>query len=168
MDLNSLLLDFSGKTLAEIEAIGRSEYEHLYITSRNFGVHKAHDGEDVFFWKDRFEHAFFTSSNWASFPDRKDKLDVDRIKRLKWIGPVVSGLVSGTICREVPGPTGRRHPPNRLYLVTKGCYVVWLEPRMNGGWKFSSAYVARYDQLRRYCQGGKVIWRYGENNSPRD
>lgn len=158
MDLQALLLDLGGKGDGEIEATGREWYERLYITRGNCGFHECHDGEEVVFWRDRFEHAFFTSSNWARYPDRKDKLAVDRIARIRWIGEVIAGNVPKSACWEVPSPTGRRRPPNRLYVVSNECYVVWLEPRMRGGWKFSSAYAPQPRRLREYCAGGRRIW----------
>ena len=158
MDLGGLLLDLGGMGDDDIEALARDWYDRLYVTSGQCGFHTCHDGEEVVFWRDRFEHAFFTSSNWARYPDRKDRLARDRIERIRWIGEVIAGRVPGSACWEVPSPTGRRRPPNRLYLVSSERYVVWLEPRMRGGWKFSSAYVAQPRQLRNYCAGGRRIW----------
>jgi hypothetical protein len=161
MDLSSLLLCLDGLTDSQIEAVAREWYAKLYITtSRGFGVLKSHDGDEVIFWRDRFEHAFFTTSDRIGHPDRKDVVARERIERIRWIRGVVAGNVAESACWEVPSPTGRRRPPNRLYIVSSEIYVVWLEPRISGGWKFSSAYTATAQNVRRYCQGGKKIWQH--------
>lgn len=169
MDLESLLLDVQGLSGRELEKFARENYERLYINSGHCGIHKTHDGEDVVFWRDRFEHTFWTSSNRGRNPYAKDKLATDRIERMAWIGPLIAGNVPGSGCWEVAGE-GRRIPPNRLYVAGEQSFIVWLEPRMKGGWKFSTAYCPPVQEIRRYCHGGRKIWSFGdvENIAPRD
>ena len=47
---------------------------------------------------------------------------------------------------------------SRLYVLLSESYVIWLEPRRSGGWKFSTAYKARLKNIQRYCSFGKRIW----------
>ncbi len=160
MDLKSLLVDVKGLKDDEIDALGRKLYKTIYITSGFYGIKKTHDGEDVRFWEDRFEHAFYTSSNRAKNRDDKDKLAVERIERIKWIEKVIGGDVPGSACYKAQSTSGRKTEPNRLYVISRELYVVWLEPRNDGGWKFSSAYTARPENFRRYCQSGRRIWKW--------
>ncbi|MBI3683702.1 MAG: hypothetical protein HY235_25285 [Acidobacteria bacterium] len=153
------MLDLTGLTDAEIERLGRRRFNELYINLRDCGVLGAHDASDVVIWRERFDHAFFTTTDPISHRDRKDLLAVDRIQRVAWIGPVIQGLVDNTQCWEVPSPTGRVRPPNRLYIASPQFYVVWLEPRISGGWRFSSAYPAAAQTISGYVRRGTMIWR---------
>jgi hypothetical protein len=167
MDLDAQLLNLDGLTEAEIEAIGRTEYERLYILSGKFGVHRLHDDSEAIFWLDRFEHAFWTSPNRRRDPYSKTMLALERIARVRWIAAVMRGCVPESECWHVPGDGGRRHPPNRLYVLWPRKYIVWFEPRKNSGWKFSSAYTTSAPDIRRYCYGGRKIWTWGRD-VPRD
>jgi hypothetical protein len=159
VDLNALLLDLAGLTNSDIEALGRRRFDEIYINLRDCGILQTHDGQEVTIWRERFDHAFFTTSNPISHKDRKDLLAVDRIQRVAWIGPVIRGLVDNTQCWEVPSPTGRVRPPNRLYVAPSELYVVWLEPRIKGGWRFSSAYPTVASTISGYLRRGKLVWR---------
>jgi hypothetical protein len=139
---------------------GFALYRDLYLTKGRIGVQQTHDGQIVLFHEDRFEHAFQTTSDKFCSPERKDVADAQRVARIRWIRPVVTGMVTGTACFEVPSPTGRSRPPNRLYVVECELYVVWLEPRTAGGWKFSSAYRATRDGIERYKRGGRTVGRW--------
>jgi hypothetical protein len=158
MDLDGLLLDVEGLSEEEIRRIGLEEYRRLYIAREKFGVHSAHDGDQVIFWLDRFDHAFYSTRNRSRDPFKKDCLAVERVERVRWIGRVIAGEVPDSACWEVMGEGGRRRPPNRLYVLPARYYVVWLEPRREGGWKFSSAYTTGTADLRRYCSWGKRVW----------
>jgi hypothetical protein len=158
MDLNDLIVSIDGLESAEIEDIARRLYGEIYVTSGRYGICKAHDGESVYFWEDRFEHAFYTSSNRIRYPDRKDRLDLERVKRIRWIKEIIAGRIPGTACWLTPSPSGGGRPLNRLYVLLSDSYVIWLEPRHSGGWKFSTAYKARLKDVQRYCSLGKRIW----------
>jgi hypothetical protein len=160
MDLKSIIIPTQYLKTSEIELLGRQKYRELYLTQGKFGIHSTHDQQPVFFWEDRFNHAFFTSSDRARYPDRKDILAVERIERMAWIGKVISGQVPNTGCWEGPSPTGRRKPPNRFYLSSDFLYIIWLEPRYEGGWKFSTAYSALPPVIRKYCGQARKIWAY--------
>jgi hypothetical protein len=166
MDLSKLLTAVAGMSVEDVEKLGRKLYRELYLNQGIRGVHATHDGEKVLFWEDRFDHAFFTSSDRARHPLWKDKLAIERVERIRWIGELVAGRVPGFECWEVPGPGGRFADPNRLYVIWSLRYVAWLEPRNAGDWKFSSAYTAQIADVRRYCQLGRKLW--PENKKPRD
>jgi hypothetical protein len=160
-ELVELLEDVSGLSGGDLFEKGFSIYRDLYLAKgRVVGVEKTHDGHILLFHEDRFEHAFQTTSDRLCSPDRKDIVDAKRIARIRWIRPVVTGQVTSTACFEVPSPTGRSRPPNRLYVVESELYVVWLEPRTSGGWKFSSAYPATRDGVERYKRGGRTVGRW--------
>jgi hypothetical protein len=159
-ELADLLEDVAGLHGGELFEKGFSLYRDLYLTKGRVGVEETHDGQVLLFHEDRFEHAFQSTSDKLCSPERKDTVDAERIARIRWIGPVVTGRVAGTACFEVPSPTGRLRPPNRLYVVDRELYVVWLEPRTSGGWKFSSAYPATRDGVERYKRGGRTVGRW--------
>jgi hypothetical protein len=148
VDLKSLLLNFGNMTTAQIKELGAKLYNQIYITSQRRGIHKTHDGEECYFWFDRFDHAFHEDK-------AKTVLDKGRVARIRWIGEVIAGNVALFECWLID-QTPR--PENRLYVVWGENYVVWLEQRDAGGWKFSSAYPAERDQIIGYIEGGERIW----------
>jgi hypothetical protein len=167
-DLKSLLVNLDGINVAAIEEKARVLYVELYLNKGRVGVHATHDGEDLIFHHDAFDHAFFTSSDWRCFPERKDVLRVGSIERIHWIGELVRGNIPGSACFEVPSPTGRYRPPNRVYVIfetpDKIPFVVWLEPRKNGGWKFKTAYPVVGSQVHACTKGGRTVWRWKDKS----
>lgn len=170
--LASLLIDLSELSDEEAEQTAFNKYAELYLdtetASCRIGVREAHDGEQVVFFEDRFDHAFFTSSQKTSRSYAKDRLDRRRGERVAWIGPVLAGEIEGTECWVLPPRNGRRvlqgRRPNRLYIVLAEAYVVWLEPRLDERWRFSTAYVASYSDIRRYQRDGRRAWAH--KNTP--
>jgi hypothetical protein len=162
INLDHLLVELGGLGEQEIEELGRSIYEELYITSGARGIHQTHDQEEVYFWKDRFEHAFFSPQNWR-VSGRKIVIDKARVARVRWIGVLIAGEVPNTECWSVKN-AGR--PDNRIYASFAKGYIAWLEARDAGGWKFSTAYNAEAGQIRKYLRGGQRIWKFGQNKSP--
>lgn len=156
-ELHTLLEDLSGLTDEGVAQRAETLFTELFLGSDTVGVHPAHDGQPVYFWKDRFSHAFFTSGDWCRRPYSKEAIDRDRVARIRWIKPILAGAVVGTGCWEIREP-GERRGPKRLYALIVEAYIIWLEPRRKGGWVFSSAYVAGYGQVRRYCSQGRKIW----------
>jgi hypothetical protein len=70
---------------------------------------------------------------------------------------MIAGNVADSECWHIPQEDGSTQ---RLYAsFTKG-YVVWLEPRDNGGWTFSTAYNVEREKIRVYVKirGTKKIW----------
>jgi hypothetical protein len=166
MNLRELLIDLSAVTDAELEKKGRELYRTYCLDNDRFGVRLCHDGQKAIFHATRFSHAFYDKPSRWSYVKSRDLPDESRLERVRWIGEVVGGKAPDSECWEVPGPDGRRRPPNRLYLVWPENYVVWLEPRTEGGWKFSTAYVKTTGRIRDYCRGGSKVWAYKE--TPRD
>jgi len=167
VNLDSLLEDYWGLDDAQMQARAISIYQACYITSGAYGLHPTHDNDTVVFWSDRFAHAFFNKDKAAHFYGAKKVLDVERIERIRWIGEVVRGNVPNSVCWEVPSPEGRLRPPNRLYIVNGRNYVVFLEPRMEGGGSFLVLIPRRYIK----CGAIQVVAKeYGniDKEMPRD
>ena len=162
-DLKSLLLDLAGMSTEAILQSARQLYGELYLNREKFGIHSTHDGHVLVFHADAFDHAFYTTSDRICHPERKDIIRAGSIERIRWIGYLVSGAVPGSACFEVPSPSGRYRPPNRLYVVFDTPYVVWLEPRKDTGWKFKSAYPLSIEDIRKYTRRGRTVWKYREN-----
>ncbi len=157
MDLNALKLDFSNKSPEEMVSEARRRFQEEFFQGEGArGDFMMEEGQRVFIFQDRFEHAFFTSSNRSRHQLAKDKPDPDRMERLLWIKPVLMGLVEGTECWLVTSKNDRR--PQRLYVVVQDSYVIWLESRPDGAWKFSTAYCAGRSDIKRYTEGGVRIW----------
>lgn len=159
--LASLLVDLSGFSDTDAENCVFNKYVHLYldhgIPPRRVGIRKTHDGLDCMFTESRFAHAFYFEGRF-----RKNIFSKVRGARIAWIGPVIAGLIEKTECWLIPPKDrfqeGQTRPWNRLYLLRQGSYVVWLEPGKSNKWWFSSAYVAGYGDIRRYCSAGTLIW----------
>lgn len=164
VNLDKLLLDLSGLNDQEVEALGRRLYQELYLTSGKYGIHNAHDGDKIYFREDRFKHAFETAKEWR-LSSNKDVIDKSRIVRIKWIKEFIEGNVTNTECWAIPISA---RALKRLYTSFAKGYVVWLLPRNEGGWKFSTAYNAENSQIRNYIRvkGARRIWKYGQNKSP--
>lgn len=165
--LASLLVDLSGLSSDQADRLVRDKYTELYLDRgtepRRLGIHPSHDGMDILFTESRYDHAFRTSRERRSRPYAKDALDRLRGERVAWIGPVVAGEAADTECWMIPPKEYRRdlghRQDNRLYVVRQECYVIWLEPSgKHASWWFSSAYVAGYGDVRRYCRQGRRMW----------
>ncbi len=157
MGLTELLVDLEDLSDDEAEERGRELYAELYLTKGRVGVLSLHKGGEVVFFEDRYYHAFRTSSDRIRNPYSKAKVARDRIERIRWIKAILEGDVPKTECWLVPSQSGRR-TRDRLYVVWENRYVIWLSPRNDGGWKFSSCYSATRQDIRRYTQQGAKIW----------
>lgn len=156
----ALLLDVGDLSEVQLERKGRDLYRELYLDNDRYGIRQTHDHQTLVFHANQFGHAFFTSSNKLCHPERKDMLRSGSIERIRWIEPLVLGQAESSACFEVPGPNGRYRPPNRLYAMYQHPFVVWLEPRKNSGWKFSSAYPCSIEEIHRYSRGGRTVWKW--------
>jgi hypothetical protein len=165
--LASLLLDFTGLSDEEAEKVVYQEYLDLYmdrVTHKGMvGVRKTHDGEPVMFYEDRFEHAFRTSAHKTFRQCHKGKFDRYRGGRVRWIAQIIQGNIGRTECWWIPDPDRRdssgRIIVKRLYVVWHQNYIIWLEPLQTGGWKFSSAYWAGKQYIRKITKRGTCFWR---------
>ena len=158
VDLTSLLLDLSGLDDAQAQKLGRAEFKALYVPGGSRGVLTAYDGSEVVFFEDRFEHAFFTTSDRYRHEFAKNVLDRNRVARVRWIGPILRGEVTNTQCWESlrsPGQDQMR----RLCIASAELYVIWLDAGSGGNWRFSTAYVARAAQARTYAFGKRIVWK---------
>jgi len=165
--LASLLLDLSGLSDVEAEELTYQEYIKLYTVRQTrcgmIGVRETHDGDAVIFYEDRFYHAFFTTVDKISRQYNKAKFDRVRGSRIRWIGEVIQGNIDGTSCWYISDSPASI--VKRLYVVWDEYYLVWLNPRKKGGWRFSSAYVADHKYIRRKTTKGSCFWR---KITPRD
>ena len=157
MALAEILVDLSAVPDAELADTGKQLYAENYLNKGRVGEYLCHDQAIVLFHEERFGHAFYDKFDRWCYRKRTDVPSRERIERIRWIGEIIKGNVIGSECWEVLGPDGRE-PRNRLYIVWKELYVVWLEPRTAGGWRFSSAYVKQGGDIRKYCRKGNKIW----------
>jgi hypothetical protein len=154
VDLDSLLIPTLFLTGKSIEDRGRELYLEHYCGVK----HTTHDGHDVKFFSDRFDHAFFRSAD-AAGGGKKVEIDAERVKRIMWIRELISGKIPGSECILLPSDKPKQ-PARRLYVINSEMYVVWLEP-IKSGWKFSSAYKPLAFQIKKYRKNGTTIWKYG-------
>lgn len=159
-EITTLLLNTAGLTPKQLEDTGRARYEQLFIANKHFGIHELHDKTKVIFHKNRFDHAFFSSTDIHS----KDKncIDENRIKRINWIQPLMSGKFEKSACWDVPGLKNASRA--RLYVMYGFSYVLWLEERDGdhgiARWKFSSAYDCIPKHIRNYTKGGNCVAKF--------
>lgn len=158
VDLTSLLLDLAGLDDAQAEQFGRAEFKSLYLPQGFRGTVTAHDGSEIVFFEDRFDHAFFTTPDRYLHEFDKSVLDRDRVARVRWIGPILRGEVPNTQCWESLKSPGEDQI-NRLCIASSELYVIWLDARKDGAWRFSTAYVARAAQTSSYAYGRKIVWK---------
>jgi|688.fasta_scaffold223467_2 hypothetical protein len=162
-DLASLLFNLDGKSDEEAFQEGEKLFHEIFI-SRNgrSGALMSHDGEEVKFFADRYHHAFRTSSDRARRAYSKGVVARERLERLRWIRPIIEGKVAGVECwevpKKVPEEAHRPFPGKRLYVSWSLDYLIWLEPLSNGGFKFSTAYLAPHAEIARYTTRGRKLW----------
>jgi hypothetical protein len=159
--LASLLLDLEDLSDEEALELTYEEYVRLYMDHKTpaglIGERRTHDDEPVIFYEDRFQHAFFTASDRVARPYGKDRFDTARASRVRWIGEIIRGNIPGTTCWYLCDPPASM--VKRLYIVWDEYYLIWLNSRKQGGWKFSSAYVADHSYIREKTKRGKCFWR---------
>jgi hypothetical protein len=162
VDLASLLLPVQGLRDEQVEAVADSMYARHCVEPARNGLVTTHDGHPVFIYRDdeTFTHAFFTAASRDRRGWAKDVIDPQRVARVRWIVPVVSGCVAGTKCYRVVEYGAFRKPPpeKRLYVVRSERYVVWLLPRKAGGFRFKTAYVTGHGDIDRYIDRQRKIW----------
>lgn len=166
VDLDGTFWDIKSLSDDEAEAAGEAAFHDEFITrDGRSGEIKAHDGESVLFFADRYHHAFHTSPDRARRAYSKGKVARDRIARIRWIRPIVEGRIPGTECWEVPLKIPeeglRPFPGKRLYVLWPEEYVIWLIPLKNGGFKFSTAYLIPPGEIGSYLKLATKIWSYG-------
>lgn len=157
MDLNALLLPVEQYNRTQLQEFAKDFYCRHYCANWEYGVLDTHDQQEIAFYGNRFEHAFFTRRDWSKSA-KKDQLDPERVRRIAWIKPLVSGQIPGSACWLIPCADNPKRT-RRLYVIEDECFLVWLETWSPEQWWFSSTYIALRGQLRKYCDGGARIWR---------
>jgi len=152
LDLDSLLIRTQGMSLLEARRLAREYYEKYCVRSEI----RTHDCQRVWFHSNRFDHAF--SRDAACRGGTKDEIDLLRVERLHWIPELVGGRIRSSVCRSVMDKDPNRGS-SRLYMIDSECYVVWLLPRDDGDWAFSTAYKAYTYQMKKYRDLGPIIWK---------
>lgn len=158
MDLLKLVVSVDGLSDPDASNLGQNYYFNDCVKTHPKGIISAHDGQEIHFWADRFIHAFYTTSDQKR-PYLKDKVARERIERVLWVKPTVTGQALQSTCWEGIEDTVRGEKLKRLYIVHPLLYVVWLEGRDNGGWKFSTAYTALGKQIKNYTRDMRCIWK---------
>jgi hypothetical protein len=141
-------------TPRSIEELGRRVYERDYVGAQ----HHTHDGQRVVFFANRFDHAFFRCDDFIRSGGLKNEIDPYRVERIHWIAQLIGGELTDSECHRMPN---RREgqPDSRLYILNSECYVVWLEPLREGGWRFSTAYKPLAYQIKQYRKDSlEKIW----------
>lgn len=160
--LAPLLWPVAGLSDQELERTARELYRRYGSEPARYGKVVTHDGERVLFFtdEDTFVHAFFTAGEKHRRGWAKDVVDPRRIERIRWIVPVIGGLVDGTECFRVIDYAAYKKPApeKRLYVVRDERYVVWLIRRNDGGFRFRTAYVAGHADIDRYVHRQRKMW----------
>ena len=132
LDLESLLLDLTGMSDEAVKEVGLKYYLDLFLQNSRFGLHSLHDGEQVYFSRGSFKHAFYKAENWQ-ITKRKNRVDLRRVERIRWILPILQGKIPNTECWLVK-EDGK---VKKLYLSWVEGYVIWLENESKNKWNFS-------------------------------
>jgi len=151
---DELLLDITDIHENDLEEFARQKYRELFIQSNGRGEHTLHDGEKVIFWETRFEHALYDAKEWQHSAV-KDVLDKRRLERLAWVLPLLSGNMPTSECWMVT-QGGRT---KRFYVMPAKGFVVWLEPKSNGTWTFSTGYDVSPAYIYQRTRGGRRLWK---------
>jgi len=157
MDLQSLLIPTLGRAPREIEQDALCCYTERYCNNCDYSTLVTHDEQQVAFYKNRFDHAFYGRKDWTRSA-KKDTPDVNRLCRIRWVEPLVGGEIPRSECWLIPDDENPRRT-RRLYTIHDECFLVWLEQWSPEEWWFSSAYIALRQQIRAYCKNGTRIWK---------
>jgi len=154
------LMELNGLTDPEdIFDYGRQLYSENFLNQSNSrGQMDTHDGANVVFYADRYDHAFRTSPDRARRAYDKSKVAIDRIERILWIRTLIGTTAQHITCKQKSPPPRWK----RAYYCYENNYVVWLESQRveNGrpiGWKFSSAYPLPVTEFKRTTHGYRTV-----------
>ena len=151
MDLDSLYTDIKGLSDEEAETLGQKLYREEFSLTEHRGYIQIAPDVKVYFFMDQYMHAFRSSEDRIRHEYSKAKIARDRIARIRWIKPVLQGKISNTEYWTVLGNSGHK---KRLYVVVDKKYIIWLESRKDGHWRFSTAYTTDSASIGRYTKGG--------------
>ena len=160
-DLRPLLLDLTGLDEAAIEALGFKTYCDCYLDNFNRGVHLAHDGEKVHFYRSTAKtHCLHQTVKGPSGLPMKGPICPTRVTRVRWAKEFISGNVAESELWLVPDKRGF---DKRCYVSSKHGHIIWLSPRDDGGWNFKTAYQADPGYIRRKVynvEGAQFVCRF--------
>ncbi len=153
LNLDNLLLDISSVSDVDLDDFARKNYFEMFVKSGACGTLKCHDNQDVLFWKNQFDHAFYTPKKWEE-TTIKQIVDKRRVQRMTWIQPLIKGEVPNSQCWHI-----QQNLLKRMYCVASKGYMLWLEPNGEDCWRFSTAYTAETSYIYKQTRGGKMIWK---------
>lgn len=159
VDLHHLLVSIDNLSDEQALEKGRQLYTTIYTGSQQRGSLKTWKEEWVYFFADRYDHAFKTSPNRAQQAYLKTKVDRERIARIRWIKEILEGRVQNAECRHVPNESKKWEPPKYIILAWDYSYIIWLNGLRNGALRFSSAYPTTKEDMRRYIQVSRLAWK---------
>ena len=117
------------------EAAYRAHYERTLCRGGTF----THDGIQVFFRREEFNHAFFERSTRRG---EKDAFSLVRAERMDWIAAALADpgaqRFQGWLKRE------RRHDPKRRVTVVMGDFVVIVALRMRRDGRLKANFITCY------------------------
>lgn len=153
--LNLPLINIAGLGQAKLIAETRDRYNDMYCSKLDL---RCHDGMPVRFFKDRFDHAFFTSSDRSRRAHIKDAFCEKRAERLNWILEFITSASTEIKCKQFSPPPRWQ----RCYYSLGHRYIVWLEAAGReaanpDGWRFSSAYPVPAEEIKRTTWSGKIL-----------
>jgi len=153
-DARSLLINLADlddkQAITKTSLIYGQEYMNKDTFNNRIGVFQTHDGAELVFYLDSFQHAFFRSKDRLLYPDDKSIFDRSRAERIRWIHLVVLAQFDSVECWECRG-YGQAFD-RRIYIYWEGQYIAWLKKRTRGGYKFETAYCAPKEYLKRCVQ----------------
>jgi hypothetical protein len=100
-DLTALWINIEEETPDdELIAMARVLYDAHCVQAAKSDKLLTHDGIKVaaYPYDDHFVHAFFTAKSKDRYGISKEIIDDRRVARVRWIAPVIGGLVDGTKC----------------------------------------------------------------------
>lgn len=142
-------------TLTHYDTI--DEYRNHYINEYCNQKIYTHDGIEVVFYEDVFDHAFFKSGNRRVKGD-KSVFSTERAQRIHWIKKV---LLDSSLTSYVGYDNKRKCYVNsrRVTILTPNNYVVVLNLRTSGKAKFITAYFCDdEDETINKIKGGPIIY----------
>jgi len=117
------------------QAAYRRHYERTLCRGGIF----THDGIQVFFRKQEFDHAFFESSGRRG---ENDVFSIERARRMDWIAPALANpdakCLQGWLKKE------QRHDPRRRVTVFIDGFLVVIALRLGGQGQLRAQFVTCY------------------------
>jgi len=149
-DLRDLLISCTGMDEAELRAVAKRTFDDAFLDSALRGSKETHDGQEVVFYPDRFEHTYCMKAD-------RSKINVERYQRIHWVLPMINGRVPNSQCwlqKEIDCE-------KRIYVCNRLGYIVFLRSRDTcDGWTFRTAFNADGGYLRKCVKGGQLLAKF--------